>query len=306
MPAGSENSSDASWLQLALDVDATQSEYVEDALLAVGAVAVTLVDAADQNLFELQLHEKPLWDRVRLTGLFPGVMSAEDVLSALSIALQDIDASSWQAAVIPDEDWHRSWMDRYEPIRFGERLWVCPNWKPVPEACAVPLMLDPGRAFGTGTHPTTAMCLSWLDRQDLTALSVLDFGCGSGILAIAALLLGAQAPVVAVDNDPVAMQAVLENAALNDISEQQLQALVADTPAVLGQTFDLVLANILAAPLIALAPMLSACVRPGGQILLSGLLADQSQAVQSAYSKTMQFSEQIHEDGWVLLHGVKI
>lgn len=297
---------ETSWLQLALEVDAAQTEHVEDALLAVGAVAVTLVDAADQNLFEQWLHEKPLWDRVRLTGLFPGEMSSEDVLAALAIALQDIDAASWQAAVIPDEDWHRSWMDRYEPLCFGERLWVCPNWKPVPPDCKVPLMLDPGRAFGTGTHPTTAMCLSWLDAQDLSGLSVLDFGCGSGILAIAALLLGAQTPVVAVDNDPVAMQAVLENAALNNIDEQQIQALVADTPSILGQTYDLVLANILAAPLIALAKPLSDRVRSGGQIVLSGLLADQSQAVQSAYSETMQFSELIHEDGWVLLHGVKL
>lgn len=294
------------WLQLAVDVEAERREQVEDALLEIGALAVTLVDAAEQRIFDIAGQAMPMWDKVRLTGLFDGQTNVEDVQAALALALRDIDSQSWTSESIPDEDWHRSWLDRYEPLCFGERLWVCPNWKPVPEECQVPLMLDPGRAFGTGSHPTTAMCLSWLDQFEISDKTVLDFGCGSGILAIAASLLGASGPVYAIDNDPVAMQSVLRNAQLNAMGDEQIVGAVASTPQCLQQQFDVVLANILAGPLIELAGALQQSLKPGGDIVLSGLLAEQSQSVQMAYSEIGHFSELIHEDGWVLLHGIKL
>ena len=176
------------WLQVRLAISPEQAETYEDAFLEVGAVSVTFMDAEDQPIFEPELNTTPLWSHTHLLALFEGGTEAELVLSHLEL-LTGSPLPEHHAEVIEDQDWERSWMDNFEPMRFGQRLWIVPSWHAAPEPEAVNLLLDPGLAFGTGTHPTTALCLEWLDGQDLKDCNVLDFGCGSGILAIAALLL---------------------------------------------------------------------------------------------------------------------
>ncbi|MQT44464.1 50S ribosomal protein L11 methyltransferase, partial [Pseudomonas sp. FSL R10-0765] len=198
------------WLQVRLAISPEQAETYEDAFLEVGAVSVTFMDAEDQPIFEPELNTTPLWSHTHLLALFEGGTEAELVLSHLEL-LTGSPLPEHHAEVIEDQDWERSWMDNFEPMRFGQRLWIVPSWHAAPEPEAVNLLLDPGLAFGTGTHPTTALCLEWLDGQDLKDCDVLDFGCGSGILAIAALLLGAK-QAVGTDIDVQALEASRDNA----------------------------------------------------------------------------------------------
>lgn len=194
-------------------------------------------------------------------------------------------------------------MDNFHPMRFGQRLWIVPSWHTAPEPTAVNLLLDPGLAFGTGTHPTTALCLEWLDGQPLEGCNILDFGCGSGILAIAAKLLGA-AQLTCTDIDSQALEATRDNANRNAIKEEDLLVyLPQDMPA--GQ-FDVVLANILAGPLVQLAPQLIEHTRSGGRIALSGILAEQAQEVRDAYSKDFALAPTAEKDGWVCISGVRL
>ena len=182
------------WLQVRLAISPEQAETYEDAFLEVGAVSVTFMDAEDQPIFEPELNTTPLWSHTHLLALFEGGTEAASVLAHLEL-LTGSPLPEHHSEVIEDQDWERSWMDGFQPMRFGQRLWIVPSWHAAPEPDAVNLLLDPGLAFGTGTHPTTALCLEWLDGQDLKDCNVLDFGCGSGILAIAALLLGAREAV---------------------------------------------------------------------------------------------------------------
>jgi ribosomal protein L11 methyltransferase len=205
--------------------------------------------------------------------------------------------------ILEDKDWIREWMDSYQPMRFGMRLWICPSWRTPPEPDAVNLMLDPGLAFGTGTHPTTSLCLQWLDGLDLNGKTVIDFGCGSGILGIAALLLGAK-KVFAIDNDPQALLATRDNAQRNGLGEEQIQALLPEQlPADISA--DVVIANILAAPLISLASQLHGKLRKGGDIALSGILAEQADAVAVAYEPVIQWQSQVQQEDWIRLAGNK-
>ena len=202
--------------------------------------------------------------------------------------------------VIEDQDWERSWMDNFQPMRFGQRLWIVPSWHAAPEPNAVNLLLDPGLAYGTGTHPTTALCLEWLDGQDLTDSNVLDFGCGSGILAIAALLLGAK-EAVGTDIDVQALEASRDNAGRNNIAEGKFPLyLPEDLPQVQA---DVLVANILAGPLVSLAPQLSSLVKPGGRLALSGILAEQGEDVAAAYAKDFELDPIANRDGWVRISG---
>ena len=201
------------WLQVRLAITPEQAETYEDALLEVGAVSVTFMDAEDQPIFEPDLNTTPLWSNTHLLALFEADAEPEAVFAHLQL-LTGAELPEHHAEVIEDQDWERSWMDNFQPMRFGQRLWIVPSWHAAPEPEAVNLLLDPGLAFGTGTHPTTALCLEWLDGQDLKGTEVLDFGCGSGILAIAALLLGARR-AVGTDIDVQALEASRDNAGRN-------------------------------------------------------------------------------------------
>ncbi len=201
---------------------------------------------------------------------------------------------------IADQDWERSWMDNFQPMRFGRRLWIVPSWHAAPEPDAVNLLLDPGLAFGTGTHPTTALCLEWLDGQELAGRQVLDFGCGSGILAIAALLLGAER-AVGTDIDPQALEASRDNASRNGIEPARFPVyLPADLP---QRQADVLVANILAGPLVSLAPQLTGLVRPGGLLALSGILAEQAEEVRAAYSAHFDLDPTAEREGWIRISG---
>lgn len=289
------------WLQIRLAITPDQASALEDQLLELGAVSVTFMDAEDQPIFEPDLGTTPLWSHTHLLALFEDGTDGDAVLAHLSL-LRGGELPEHQVERIEDQDWERSWMDNFQPMRFGRRLWIVPSWHQAPEPDAVNLLLDPGLAFGTGTHPTTALCLEWLDGQDLNDCTVLDFGCGSGILAIAALLLGAPR-AVGTDIDPQALEASRDNAARNGIDPARFPVyLPADLP---PQAADVVVANILAGPLVQLAPTITAQVAPGGRLALSGILAEQAEEVRAAYAGAFELDPTAEKDGWVRISGVR-
>lgn len=290
------------WLQVRLAIQPDQAEQWEDTLLELGAVSVTFMDGEDQPIYEPDLGTTPLWNHTHLLALFEDDVDPAALRQHLQLLGGD-NAPELDIERIEDQDWERSWMDNFHPMRFGQRLWIVPSWHTAPEPDAVNLLLDPGLAFGTGTHPTTALCLEWLDSQPLTNCNVLDFGCGSGILAIAAKLLGAT-QLTCTDIDSQALEATRDNANRNAIAaEDLLLYLPEDMPA---QQFDVVLANILAGPLVQLAPQLIAHTRPGGRIALSGILAEQAQEVRDAYSAAFTLAPTAVKDGWVCISGVRL
>jgi ribosomal protein L11 methyltransferase len=267
------------WLQLNIITPRKLADQLEDALLASGAVSVTLQDNADQPIFEPGLGETPLWDTVRITGLYDAeIDTAETTEIAAQAFGDDLPQHTWE--LLEDKDWEREWMKNFHAIRCGERLWICPSWQTPPEPDKVNLMLDPGLAFGTGTHPTTFMCMQWIDQQNFSGLDIVDYGCGSGILGIATLLMGAK-KVIGVDIDPQALLATTENARRNNLPADAMPVyLPANCPKIEA---DVMLANILAGPLAQLAPMLSEMTKVGGKICLSGILAVQAETVKNAY-----------------------
>lgn len=289
------------WLQLKVKATRPQTEKLEDALLASGAVSVTLQDAADQPIFEPALGETPLWDDIRVTGLYSAdIDTAKASLQAQKVFGGELPEHKWE--LLEDKDWEREWMKNYHAIRCGERLWICPSWQQPPEPDKINLMLDPGLAFGTGTHPTTFMCLQWIDQQDLTDKQIVDYGCGSGILGIAALLMGAR-QVIGVDIDPQALLATTENAKRNHLPADAMPVyLPSRCPKVQA---DVVLANILAGPLADLASQLNALTKPGGRICLSGILGVQAESVIAAYAPWFDFDPVVSQDEWVRLTATK-
>lgn len=289
------------WLQVRLAITPEQAETYEDALLEVGAVSVTFMDAEDQPIFEPDLGTTPLWSNTHLLALFEADTDETALLAHLQLLCGGA-LPEHHVERIEDQDWERSWMDGFQPMRFGQRLWIVPSWHAAPEPDAVNLLLDPGLAFGTGTHPTTALCLEWLDSQKLDNCSVIDFGCGSGILAIAALLLGAP-QAVGTDIDPQALEASRDNASRNGIDPARFPVyLPTDMP---QQPADVVVANILAGPLVSLAPQITALVKGGGRLALSGILAEQAEEVRAAYAGAFDLDPTAVKDGWVRISGVK-
>jgi ribosomal protein L11 methyltransferase len=287
------------WLQLRLAITPAQADPLEDTLLALGAVSVTFMDAEDQPIFEPDLGTTPLWSHTHLLALF----EADTDQTALLESLQSIwqgELPEHQIEDIADQDWERSWMEHFQPMRFGQRLWIVPSWHAAPEPHAVNLLLDPGLAFGTGTHPTTALCLEWLDGQELQGQQLIDFGCGSGILAIAALLLGAE-QVVGTDIDTQALEASRDNAQRNQLADARFALyLPEDMP---QQPADVLVANILAGPLVKLAPQLTTLVKPGGLIALSGILTEQTDQILAAYQEAFQLDPVVDRDGWIRISG---
>ena len=290
------------WLQLSLDASDLAPERLEQALMEAGAQAVTLQDAADQPLYEPEPGAHPLWARSRVIGLFPAGVDMAQVQQNLRQALGRAELPGCRIEPLEDRDWTRAWMDHFHPMRFGTRLWICPREHAPPDPRAVNLRLDPGLAFGTGTHATTALCLEWLDQAALHGQRVIDYGCGSGVLAIAALLLGART-AWAVDNDPQALQATRRNAEDNGVLERLT---VCPPEALTERGADLLLANILAGPLIALAPDFSTRVRLGGTLVLSGILQEQVSAVMQAYAPWFALEQTGAREGWVRLSGARV
>jgi ribosomal protein L11 methyltransferase len=271
---------------------------VEEALLDIGAVSITFVDRGDEPVLEPKPGEIRLWSDTLVRGLFDAASDALSNIQRLGALLGPEITATARLHSVEDRDWERVWLTDWTSMRFGRRLWVCPTAAPAPEdPDAVIVRLDPGLAFGTGTHPTTALCLQILDSLPLTGRRMIDYGCGSGILGIAALKLGAE-QVTAVDLDPQALLATRENAQRNGVSDSiEVQGVPATlTPA------QYVVANILAGPLIELAPLLTQACAIGGDLLLSGLLKTQAEAVKAAYADGFARVEVIGRDDWCCIH----
>ena len=295
-------SSNADWQELHCTARKDQIDALEEWFFAAGALSVTLEDQADQPLLEPGPGETPLWDAVQVTALFAGDYDLQPVLAAFPGEL--VTEVPEKIVPVADREWTRVWEDQFQPMRMGERLWICPSWTPPPEPDAVNLLLDPGLAFGTGTHPTTAMCLRALDAAPLETTRIVDYGCGSGILGIAAALLGAH-QVLGIDNDPQAITASQDNAVRNGVSESQFSASLPD--AVVLENWqgsaEWVVANILAGPLIELVPTLTALMAPQGRLLLAGLLEEQAESIIAAYAPSVTLAIADQQEEWVLLAG---
>ena len=279
-----------------------QAPLAEWVLEQQAALAVTLEDAREEDgdnpVLEPGPGATPLWPSVQVRGLFEADANKDLITRALQIipGLSRPELIRWRE--VGDQDWERAWMDRFKPMKFGDHLWVVPSGMKIPfDDKNIEILLDPGLAFGTGTHPTTALCLEWLDGQDVIGKCVVDYGCGSGILGIAAALKGARR-VVCVDNDPQALEATLENAKRNEVADL-IQCLAPKDFS--ENSMDFVMANILAGPLLELAPVLQNCLKPGGAIILSGILEEQSESVIDAYKENFPRIRQQELEGWVRL-----
>ncbi|BEM59928.1 ribosomal protein L11 methyltransferase [Serratia marcescens] len=288
------------WIQLKLNTTGSQAEDLSDALVESGAVSVTFQDTHDNPVFEPLPGETLLWGDTDVIGLYDAETDMAEVVATLE--QHPLLGAGFRHKIeqLEDKDWEREWMDNFHPMRFGERLWICPSWRDVPDPEAVNVMLDPGLAFGTGTHPTTALCLQWLDGLDLAGKTVIDFGCGSGILAIAALKLGA-ARAIGIDIDPQAIQASRDNAQRNGVSERLELYLPKDQPADL--LADVVVANILAGPLRELAPLIGCLPKAGGHLGLSGVLASQASSVAEAYAEKFTLDPVAEREEWCRITG---
>lgn len=287
-----------SWLQVKLTTPATDAEYVAELLQQFGALSVTFSDAADQPIYEPGINETPLWQTTDVLALF----AAETDVAALTVSLQrhsDRALPALRADPLEDKDWVRAWMEHYQPMDFGHGLWICPSHLAPPNPHATNVLLDPGLAFGTGTHPTTAMCLRCLAAHPPRDQIVIDYGCGSGILALAAAKLGAK-QVYAIDNDPQALLATQRNAEQNAVAQYITVGAPGQFPLPMAQT---ILANILARPLVSLAPLFASLLSSGGNIVLSGILHNQSEMIQQAYRDAFTLATITRQDDWIALMG---
>jgi ribosomal protein L11 methyltransferase len=288
------------FLELTLELQGLSPDLAEEAVFGSGALSVTLTDSRDDAVLEPKPGEVRLWPATRLQALFADGSDSAALRAGLAQQL-GIDPARIQPRVIADRLWEREWLKDFHGMRFGARLWVCPHHEVVADPEAVIVLLDPGLAFGTGTHATTAMCLSWLDGHAPVGARVIDFGCGSGILAIAALKLGA-GRAWCHDIDPQALLATRENAQANGVAEATV---ICATLTALPAAVDVLLANILSGPLCALAPLFATLVRPGGHVILSGLMQHQEAEVTAAYDAWFDTTPIAAREGWVALNAVR-
>lgn len=289
------------WLQLRINTSPDGSVAIEEAANKAGALAVTLEDNADQPIFEPAIGETPLWKETRVTALFEADIDTQAKLLEIEKYNRGALPNAWWH-ILEDKDWEREWMQHFAPIRCANNLWICPSWLEPPEPQAVNLLLDPGLAFGTGTHPTTFLCLRWLAAQELKRKSIIDYGCGSGILGVAALLLGAES-ATGIDIDPQALLATRENTMRNKLDSARFPVYFPNKCPT--QEVDVVVANILAGPLVELADDLSALLKQGGFICLSGVLASQYEAIEKAYSKNIEIIGVEQREEWICVFGWK-
>lgn len=290
------------WIQLKINTTVAQAEQLGDVLIESGAVSVTFQETHDTPVFEPLPGKTPLWGDTDVIGLYDAETEMPDVIAHLEQELLLGAGFQHKIEQLEDKDWEREWMDNFHPMQFGKRLWICPSWHDIPDPNAVNVMLDPALAFGTGTHPTTSLCLQWLDGLDLAGKTVIDFGCGSGILAIAALKLGA-AQAIGIDIDPQAIQASRDNAQRNGVSERLALYLPKDQPNDLSA--DVVVANILAGPLRELAPLIGTLPKVGGHLGLSGILASQAENVAGAYTTLFELDPTVEKEERCRITGIK-
>ncbi len=291
-----------SWLQAQLIVKQTEAQLIEALFENLGALSTTLVDAEDEPLLEPALGEMPIWKKTKVIGLFSAEIPLDQLRSQINQALNADVTRDLTISPLKDEAWERVWLKYFKPMQFGQRLWICPTGHQVKEDNAIIIDLDPGLAFGTGTHPTTALCLTWLEQADLNGKIIIDYGCGSGILAIAALKLGAE-KVIAIDNDPQALLATQANAEKNKVidkieifnssEKQEIKA-------------DIVIANILSGILVELTSTLSKIIKKEGEIVLSGILKEQQQMIEKAYSPIFQLNSPQKQEDWLLISGSNV
>ncbi|MFV0575741.1 MAG: 50S ribosomal protein L11 methyltransferase [Vibrio sp.] len=291
------------WIQIKLNATDTNAEAIGDMLMEeTGALSVTFLDAKDTPVFEPLPGETRLWGETDILALYDAEIDTQLVLSQIKSSGMLSDDFAYKVEQIEDKDWEREWMDNFHPMQFGKRLWICPSWREIPDLTAVNVMLDPGLAFGTGTHPTTSVCLQWLEGLDLEGKTVVDFGCGSGILAIAAIKLGA-AKVIGIDIDPQAILASRDNAERNGVADQLELYLPQDQPE--GLIADVVVANILAGPLRELSGVISSLVKPQGLLAMSGVLDSQAADVATYYQDQFNLDPIIELNEWCRISGQK-
>ncbi len=289
------------WHQISVVSNEALASDISDFFSELGAVSVTYMSAEAKPVYEPKIGETKIWEQTKTIALFELDASPELIKALLLQYYSAEQIGDWQAEVLEDRIWERTWMEHFQPMKFGHRLWVCPTGQAQFEEHTVHLVLDPGLAFGTGTHPTTALCLEWLAENNITGKTVIDFGCGSGILAVAAVLLGAK-QVYAIDIDPQALTATQDNAEKNGVSAQ--------IKTYLPQNFkpleaDIVLANILAKPLIELSETISRLVKPQGELVLSGILQEQAESVKNQYQTAFTLNALLLQDDWCRLDGCK-
>ncbi|WP_217524787.1 50S ribosomal protein L11 methyltransferase [Vibrio metschnikovii] len=291
------------WIQIKLNATNENAEAISDMLMEeTGALSVTLLDAKDTPVFEPLPGETRLWGDTDLLALYDAEVDTPSILAQIRDSQLLADDFSYKIEQIEDKDWEREWMDNFHPMKFGERLWICPSWRDIPDPNAVNVLLDPGLAFGTGTHPTTALCLQWLDSLNLSGKTVIDFGCGSGILAIAAIKLGA-AKVIGIDIDPQALQASRDNAERNGVADKIEVYLPQNQPENL--VADVLVANILAGPLRELSAVIKSLIKPGGLLAMSGVLNTQAEDVATYYRDQLDIDPIIEQEEWCRITGRK-
>ena len=291
------------WIQIKLNATNANAEQIGDMLMEeTGALSVTFLDAHDTPVFEPLPGETRLWGDTDIVALYDAEANTDFIITQIKSSGMLEAGFAYKVEQLEDKDWEREWMENFHPMKFGERLWICPSWRDVPEPDAINVMLDPGLAFGTGTHPTTSLCLEWLEGLDLKGKTVLDFGCGSGILAIAAIKLGA-AKVVGIDIDPQALTASKDNAQRNGVADQLELFLPQDQPE--NFTADVVVANILAGPLRELSGIIKGLIKPNGQLAMSGVLDTQAEDVANYYRDELHIDPIVEQQEWCRISGYK-
>ena len=289
------------WHQLSITTDENTAPLIADFFSELGAVSVTYMDAKDQPVYEPAIGETKIWQQTIVIGLYELEIAPDLIKKTLFSQFENLSSENWQQRLLEDQVWERTWMEYYQPMKFADKLWVCPTGQEKDEADCVCLVLDPGLAFGTGTHPTTALCLEWLAEHNLTDKTVIDYGCGSGILAIAAVLLGAK-HAYAIDIDPQALVATQANAVKNKVTDKVHSYLVEDFTPI---KVDIVMANILAKPLIDLHQPIGSLVNNEGALVLSGILNEQAEQVCCVYTSEFNFNSIKKLEDWCRLDAIK-
>ena len=291
------------WWQLTVQCTKQELAFTEEQLLQLGALSISISDACDEPLYEPLPGEQPLWSHSVITGLFDQSQTLEQLYDGLVQVLPEHQVASIKKQLLEDQQWERVFLETYTPIAFGKNIWVCPSWYQPPHPEAINIILDPGIAFGTGSHPTTALCLEYLDEHPPQNQSVMDYGCGSGILAIAAVKLGASR-ISCIDIDPQALEATRLNFERNHIDAETTSIELPDLDKP-PQVVDYLMANILSGPLIQLEPLFTQMTHPGSVLLLSGILDEQVDTIMKTYSQHFELDPVMIKDQWCRVSGIR-